>query len=430
MSFLTYSGDELPTPERLPDRVYGRIDAFEPPDEAFNWLPTLTFDSLDADWFDAVGSEIRWLGAPETLDEADRRISAVVGPAERLGGPRPWFPTDEGEWYELVFAPGDDVDYFFNLFAAPVLRGLQSIVRVNPGTADRLNEVTSLDDVGRASEEEISAALSAAAAADAVAVYDVGHGNCNALIEGKKVTLYFDFGGGVLRNSFTFPAALKNFCMCAEPTIVLSHWDSDHWSSGKRDTRAQKRTWIVPYQKKLGPTHLVFVGQIYASGRVLVWPAGLASVTAGAVTIERCTGPASSRNDSGLAAIVEGVEDGARMLLPADCGYDHVPSAATGPYVSLTVPHHGGRAPSTTIPTSAGRSSGRCVYSTGAGNTYKHPYRHVELAHAGLFAAERRTEHRTNPPGLGHVHMYWDASDPPADPACGGLSCELTCHQR
>ena len=181
--------------------------------------------------------------------------------------------------------------------------------------------------------------------------------------------------------------------------------------------------------QKLGPSHTTCLGQIHSSGRALVWPPGLATLTAGAVTIERCTGPARSRNDSGPAAIVEKPVDGARMLLLADCGYDHVPSASGGPFVSLTVPHHGGRAPSASVPASAGRASGRCVYSTGAGNTYKHPHRHVEFAHAGLFVGELRTEYR-GPSGLGHVHLYWDLSDPNADPACGGASCQLTCHQR
>jgi hypothetical protein len=188
------------------------------------------------------------------------------------------------------------------------------------------------------------------------------------------------------------------------------------------------QTWIVPDQT-LGPTHTTFLGQIHARGRALVWPPAFPLLTAGAVTIERCTGPARSRNDSGLAAIVTNPTGDARMLLPADCGYDHVPNASTGSYLSLTVPHHGGRAPSARVPTSAGRASGRCVYSTGAGNTYKHPYPHVVLAHTGVFASEKQTDNR-DPSGLGHVHLYWNVGDPQADPVCGGVSCKLTCHQR
>jgi hypothetical protein len=84
MSFLTYNtGDEVQIPA-LPRRVYGRVDAFEPPDEGWPWTPTILLDSLDADWFDARGSDIRWLGAPDVLDDADRRIATVAAKEGRL----------------------------------------------------------------------------------------------------------------------------------------------------------------------------------------------------------------------------------------------------------------------------------------------------------------------------------------------------------
>jgi hypothetical protein len=425
MSFLTFFREDARLVQP-PRRIYGRIDQFEPADELNGWDPVILIDSVDADWVDELGGEIRWLGDPDTLRETDRRISVVEVRGGRLPGMGSWFPTDEGEWIELEFTAGDDVAHYLNLFAAPIQRGVRSARQVPHPTRERLEKLTSIDDLGVASEDDLRGALGGPRAGDAVAVYDVGHGNCNGLIDGGAVSLYFDFGGGVLRNRGTFPAALTHFCMCGHPVVVLSHWDYDHWSSGQRDPRALGLTWIVPHQK-LGPTHITFLGQIHATGRALVWPPQLSQLVVGDVSIERCTGPPRSRNDSGLAIAVT-QSDGSRMLLPADAGYNHVPSAS-GSFASLTVPHHGGRTPSSSVPASDARASGRCAYSTGAGNSYHHPYRNVVLAHAAAWAHDLYTEHR-DPSGLGHIHLYWDPQTTNAHPACGATTCQLTCHQR
>jgi hypothetical protein len=426
VSFLTYFGEDVPGLDP-PRRIYGRVDQREPPDGS-DAERTILIDSIDADWFDAVWRDLDWLGAADVVDEVDRHISVVEASFGGFSGAGPPEQrTTEGEWLTLEFTEGEDVAHYLNLFAAPLMRGVTGWWPVEDAEVRAsLERVTGIGDLPEASEDELRGAVGGAAASEAVAVYDVGHGNCNALIDGGRPSLYFDFGGGVLRNRHTFPAALGQFCMGADPVIVLSHWDFDHWSSGQRDVRALDRTWIVPKQK-MGPTHTTFLGQIHARGQVLVWPPGLAAVSAGDVTLEQCTGPPGSRNDSGLAMVVDHA-DGSRMLLPADCGYTHVPSAG-GSFASVTVPHHGGRSTFHAVARSDGRGSGRCAYSMGAGNSYKHPLRQVEAAHRAAWATELRTEHRT-PAGLGHVHLYWDASDPQADPRCQGARCDLTCQQR
>ena len=183
MSFLTYLGEEIATLALLPRRVYGRIDAFEPPDEGPGWPPTVTFDSLDADWFDREGSDIPWLGAVDILEEVNRRISAVVAPVERL----PWFPAEEGEWYELEFGEGDDVEYFVNLFAAPVPRRVRWFQPVVPPVRERLDAITGIGDIGHASENNLRARSRRCLRRGCGSIYDVGHGNRTALVDGREV---------------------------------------------------------------------------------------------------------------------------------------------------------------------------------------------------------------------------------------------------
>ncbi|MCY1023915.1 hypothetical protein [Pyxidicoccus sp. MSG2] len=73
---------------------------------------------------------------------------------------------------------------------------------------------------------------SAAARPRFVVVVDIGQGNCNALFDTQGRLLgYFDLGGGVLVNKFTFPDPAPTFCMGLDTKIILSHWDEDHNSS-------------------------------------------------------------------------------------------------------------------------------------------------------------------------------------------------------
>jgi hypothetical protein len=427
MSFLTsYNEDGVDVVP--PRRVYGRVDHREPPDGDPDGPRSILLDSVDADWFDDIGGKMGWFGAADVVDEADRHVSVVEA---RFGCDAPPGPPDdrtqEGRWLELTFTEGDAVAHYLNLYAAPLRRDVTGWWPVhNAATRERLERATGLDDLPDASTDELRAALARASARDGVAVYDVGHGACNALITDGYPSLYFDFGGGCNGNARTFPRRLRHFCMTAEPVIVLSHWDFDHWSSGPRDPRSMKMTWIVPRQR-MGAVHTAFLGQLLANGRVLVWPRGLAALRAGDVLVEQCTGAPNGRNDSGLAMVVFH-PDGSRILLPADAGYAHIPSL-DGSYASVTVPHHGGRSAPGAIALSDRRPSGRCVYSTGEDNSYCHPFPTVEAAHADEWRSDLRTEHRSLA-GLGHVHLYWDADDPDVLLGCRGMHCDLACQQR
>jgi len=432
MSFLTHyaDGDGDQPSQDPPRRVYARVDHREPPDaDAEQGDPrTLVLDSIDADWFDELSGEVRWLG--EIFEEADRRVSVVEVELGREDG-LPDERVEEGDWLELHFADkGIEVLHYLNLFGVPLVRLVDEWGRPSGDVTARLDQVTDLGQLSDASEDDIRAVLREATAdASGAAVYDVGQGSCAALLSDVGFpALYFDFGGAVKANTRTFPSALRRFCLSAGPPVVLSHWDYDHWSSALRNPRAQRLSWVVPrHDGKLPPTHVVFLGQLQCYGRVLIWPSGVPSITENGVTIERCTGRPSSHNDSGLAMVVE--TPAGRMLFPGDCRYDRVPSASHD-FTSVVVPHHGGRTKSGFVPSSDGLPAGRLVYSYGVGNTWRHPFTVVEYAHDGTWRRRVRHTGLRDHRGLGHVHLYWDDAAPDAPPPCGGLRCDLTCHQR
>ena len=183
MSFLTYLGEEIATLALLPRRVYSRIDAFEPPDEGPGSPPTVTFDSLDADWFDREGSDIPWLGAVDILEEVNRRISAV-GCA---GGTAAVVPSRGGR-----------------VVRARVRRRRRRRVSRQPVRGSRPAEGEMVPAGGAAGPGAGSmrspasatsatpprttfAPLSPLPPAPIRSIYDVGHGNRTALVDGREV---------------------------------------------------------------------------------------------------------------------------------------------------------------------------------------------------------------------------------------------------
>ena len=331
-----------------------------------------------------------------------------------------------------------EVHQYPNLFDAPVVRRVQGVHRyVGRAQERRLNKAFEID-LPDAPEPAIRAALEPASIAAGIAIYDVGQGNCNAILnESGYPSLYFDVGGGVAQNRHTFPAALQRFCVQqVEQTIVLSHWDHDHWSSAVRFHELQKLRWIIPRQR-LGGKHAAFLSSLRAKAgeaNVLVWPEHLSHLQVGDVTVIRCSGPRTDRNRSGLALIIEPKHRNLRkrVLLPGDCPYRYIDAGADA-YTSLVVSHHGGRTDrrkTAAVPRSDGDSCGRLVYSVGSGNSYNHPLPDVMASHAASWGTSRLTTKRRGKVGLGHVHLYWDNADPDIQLLCGGTGCDLVCYQR
>jgi hypothetical protein len=430
VSFLAFlEGDARPD-RVVPNRLYARVDVDESADRA----GVFVFDGVDAVWFDAVQPTQPWLAEPQN-DSLESRVSMVEVESPSVMAFTGTEPLDEGRWLEIELSPQrpeGNVRQYINLFAAPVQHDLIQIGPVKDDVAERLQTAHSLEPVEDASQTDIEGALDHSEHANAAAVYDVGQGACNALIRDSYPVMYFDLGGGVRGNARTYPRELREFCFGSEPPIVLSHWDQDHWASAQRDTEALDQTWVVPRQgNTLLSSHLTFLAQLLrGNGSVLVWPEALPSVTAGSVTIERCTG--SGRNNSGLAMTFrsrEGEQDS--MLFPADSRYDCIPLAATQAFTSLVASHHGGRTKSTFVPASDGAAHGRLVFSVGAGNTYKHPLASESQAHHAAWGNYRSLSTDNRIGSLGHVHLYWSQSGPAAVPLChASPRCQLLPRQR
>ena len=430
MSFLAFlEGDARPD-RVVPNRLYARIDV----DESADRDDVFVFDGVDARWFDEVQPTGPWLAEPQN-DSLESRVSMLEVERAAVGTFPEAEQLDEGPWLKIELSPqtpDGNVSQYINLFAAPVQHDLIQISAVNDDIAERLQMAHSLEPVENASQTDIEGALDRSEHANAAAVYDVGQGACNALIRDSYPVMYFDLGGGVRGNARTYPPALHKFCFGSAPPIVLSHWDQDHWASAQRDTDALHQTWVVPRQgNTLLSSHVSFLAQLLRCGaNVLVWPETLPSVSAGRITVERCTG--TGRNNSGLALTFRNrkYSPGA-MLFPADSRYDCIPLAATQAFTSLVASHHGGRTKSTFVPASDGAAHGRLVFSVGAGNTYKHPLASESQAHHAAWGNYRTlsTDNRIGP--FGHVHLYWSQSGPATVPLCLATPrCQLLPCQR
>jgi hypothetical protein len=336
----------------------------------------------------------------------------------------------EGTWLEVTLDPprmGAAALHYLNLYGPPDEQSIRS-VRPLPDLDKELARRTSMDQVADASEEAFEHALPPVRV-DAAAAYDVGQGNCNALLQDAVPRLYFDFGGGVIGNRRSFPAALGAFCLRGDPPIVLSHWDWDHWSSANRQPEAYKRTWIVPRQQKtLRPVHSTFLGRLLQHGRVLVWPDSLQVFSRDDYRLVKCVGSPRSTNDSGLALFAEhdAGNEKLRMLFPADANYDFIPTGCDTPLVALVAAHHGADTGARQIPRPASDDA-TLVFSYGVDNSYSHPSPAGRAAHSG-WRHVLETAHRS--PDLGHAHLYWHVGSSDAAPPCGGRDCQLTCHQR
>ena len=105
--------------------------------------------------------------------------------------------------------------------------------------------------------------------AEYLAVYDVGQGNANALLNEYLIPeMYFD----PVRLFMVIKNSTQNlvFCFTNNPAIILSHWDADHWAGtyatmvGKTYP-AMNRTWIAPLQK-VGAIQLAFAWDVITNG--------------------------------------------------------------------------------------------------------------------------------------------------------------------
>lgn len=431
---------------RIPDRIYARLDAVEEvDDQTFE----VSLDGLDADWFDEQNLEFEG-GSPAEDEFFDRApivsLDFTVGGAEArafesLDRSSQDIDTDDLLWLSIDLVPpelGLEAFLYTNLFAEPRRTSIRRPAYVpQPDIAASLSKTFSLRSVRDSAQREIEQALQVTGNGAGVLVLDVGQGNCNAHIDSNGRPLcYFDFGAAVQQHKSTYPSGLKHFCFCNDPPIVLSHWDKDHWAAGNIDKNALRQTWIVPRQA-LGVSHRAFAKAIQSAGKLLVWPRGLPALTVGDLTIEKCTG--TTRNDSGLAAQLEGIDRSGtvrRALLPGDARYTAIPGSNQA-FMHVVSPHHGATLGANWTPTCPGSKDDRLVHSSGKRNKWSHPTRITRLRHdangwtdskvakAAKLDRTRETTLRTG--GFGHVFLPWSASTGiPSLPCCGTSTMTAT----
>ncbi|WP_422001154.1 hypothetical protein [Reyranella sp.] len=379
-----------------PQRAFARFDQSEPVETTEADEALVAFEAVDADWlrhapaFEPAAPPAfsrRWAAywrhiAEPTRPPDDPYAETPIFRLETtIGRDRPLFDElakygHEPRWKMFERAPDGpyEVDVFGGLFTAPIAARYH-VHDVPQPTEALLDIVFDMDTWPDATDDDIENALRSSAAADYLAVYDIGQGSANGLLDGsREPRLYFDLGCGVYRNAHTTPTPLR-YCWSADPPIVLSHWDSDHWAGANKDTNALGRTWIAPRQK-IGPIHSGFAnGILQAGGRILVWgPTGAATITVGGsgrpVSISRCTG--SGRNGSGLAVTVEDTHTNQGWLLTGDAGYHELRQPPAANLSAVVVPHHGADMGSRSQPPSPGAAAAyqRLLYSFGDGNRH------------------------------------------------------------
>ncbi|HFJ9612732.1 TPA: hypothetical protein ACG4NT_000155 [Stenotrophomonas maltophilia] len=358
------------TPERpQPKSLYAQVDFIETLGEG---LALVGFDGVDTEWFaeftkryglndNAASANAN--ACEEFFREAPLfhlQLAMFFDEANRRFRPRTkhWLLleiSDEGQLfgqlYPTLFSPAQTVE--FNAFRLPLMNR----------RSQQLNTFALLP-----AQTSMPQTRPAPLHIEELAVLDVGQGSANALLCREGIArIYFDVGCGVYRNAATRPPNIS-FCQCGDPVVVLSHWDADHWAAAAVDTDLLTRTWIAPIPETI--KHIVFLMSIWAAGgeTILLSTSGPVRLGPG-IKLVRCRGPASDRNESGLALIAE--REGRRWLLPGDASYHNIPGALKRPVTGLVATHHGARVHGTGAPVPLPASDyARLAYSFGPGNTH------------------------------------------------------------
>ena len=399
----------------LPRRVYARLDDIEPivpgPEDEL----TFVLDAVDADWsgfneggpFNLFDPDLKpriaayWSGrfgrdggdALNTLDGYEQmpiyRLELSPSISDDLFKQ---LPRDEESWILLELSSaesGTPVDVYGGLFAPPIRAYLHTAPAIAPSAPlSTLFDMTTWPD---ASHADLIEALKQKCKLEALVCFDVGQGSASSLIcECGFPIYYFDTGRGTGRNAPTAPV-IVNFCTCSSPTVILSHWDTDHWAGACGHVGLQGCNWVVPRQT-ISTTHVAFASDILKAGgnihvvgnsaSPLTWSDGQQEYD-----LQRATG--KGRNGSGLVLIVTNHSSASSWVLTGDAGYDLIAQSEPDDIVAMVVPHHGADMGAKSHPFSRSRGGyARLFYSFGPGNGHgpknppvRHPVAAAVTAH-------------------------------------------------
>lgn len=243
----------------------------------------------------------------------------------------------------------------------------------------------------------------------AVSVYDVGQGNCNAVVDGNEHPLvFYDLGWAPNFHAASRPQSMPKLFSCdprgAIAPVVLSHWDMDHWCyaiaasryvPGSLTTRhewrpeALARFWIArapqANEGRIGPLAWAFYQALRRTevlpglSAILLWPQGAKRIPFSIGWLEACRpaeGTAVDRNNSGIAMFVRPYQQDGAILLTGDADFTSIPGTSGKkkiPLAGLVAPHHGARISTSAIPKPKRGGPARLVMSVGLGNSYGHP---------------------------------------------------------
>ncbi|WP_439611936.1 hypothetical protein [Reyranella sp.] len=417
-----------------PKAAFARLDQSEPIDLAEAKEAVLAFETVDANWLlDWVGFDRgeyspklheRWASYWQRL--GGRRSPPSEDPYEKMPIYRFEITLDRGHslfqeiqknlfdpnWMFFELSPSGNLnaDVFGSLFTPPIAARYK-ISRPPIKDTKALDLVFDMSTWPDANLEDIEGAIRSSVAADYLAVYDIGQGSANALLDQDRFpSLYFDLGCGVYRNAHTAPATVQ-YCWTQNPVVVLSHWDADHWAGANKDPQALQRTWVAPRQS-IGPIHAGFANRILqAGGHILIWPSGSGPpvhLHTGSRTVElsRCLG--NGRNGSGIAMIIEDNHVDRSWLLTGDAGYHELSMALPTNLSAVVVPHHGATMHQSSQPLSPAAGYRRLLYSFGAGNRH------------GSTGVQHPTTNAVNlHQAAGWAHGTWPTNQPPGGTLAG-----------
>ncbi|RZF64321.1 metallo-hydrolase/oxidoreductase [Sphingomonas populi] len=399
----------------FPKRSYAKLDQVEPPNAEEARKILFAFDAVDADWPGFEGGQMLSL---EDDPAAEARLSRFWAarfspPDDRvIDGPDPFdalpmYRIDitlgrhdplaekllgmDGQWFEIGLnaEQGQEVEVYGGLFMAAVPARLSHKPRP-AAPAVKLERLFSMEDWPDATRDELEAVLGGVACPiERLLMFDIGQGSATALVcQCGNVISYFDVGCGVYRNAKTMPATVS-FCTHEPPTVILSHWDADHWAGATVDKRLLAMTWVAPRQS-ISKVHKALGNDILkGGGRILIVPTALSPLVWGnpgqTFELRRCTG--TDRNGSGLALIAEDNGTQSGWLLTGDAAYNYVPGPLPANLTAVAVPHHGADMGKASIPPASPHPGyARLLYSFGPANAHgrtgvSHPTAAAVAAH-------------------------------------------------
>lgn len=369
----------------------------------------------------------QWLSLMDALpglneEERERLVSGYMpmwsarmdSVQRRIGQPS---DTIRPSWVRITLAagaptPGDLPAFqYFSLFNPASPRAITSITPVADGSAAK----EALEDsVGWLTQYVATAGqlrrVLTPPTLTAVRVFDVGQGNCNALLgDDGSVALYYDFGRGIWPNNATYPIQMTHACTANTPPVVLSHWDWDHWAMVQHFHELLDSKWVVPNQK-LGLMHAALAAALAERGNLLVWP-NQPLLKFGGLTVFKCDGGArvkDERNETGLAmSIADPGGSGRLVVLPGDARLDLFTHGTSTDVAAFVAPHHGAHMPPNPCPPAAHAAYHRVAISCA---TTKRPNHPRQVALDAFVAQGWIQQRRTNGqiPRLGHIDLFWN----------------------